>query len=98
MDDADEVIFVIEGDSIDVIRSGNGGKSCLDSFEIEQGFFALNEIGSTWTLTNNGDETAKVLRMFNSNDPSMTTLYDGYGSLPEDVIKTMNYEDENKDS
>ena len=96
MDDADEVIFVIEGDSIDVIRSGNGGKSCLDSFEIEQGFFALNEIGSTWTLTNNGDETAKVLRIFNSNHPSMTTLFDGYESLPEDVIKTMNYLEGNK--
>jgi len=92
MDDADEVIFVIEGDSIDVVRSGNGQKSCLDSFEIEQGFFALNEIGSTWTLTNNGNETAKVLRIFNSNNPSMTTLFDGYESLPEDVINSMMYD------
>jgi len=98
MDDADEVLFVIAGDSLDVIRSGNGRKSCLDSFEIEQGFFALNEIGSTWTLTNNGDATAKVLRMFNSNHPSMTTLFDGYKSLPEDVIKTMNYVEENQGS
>jgi hypothetical protein len=52
----------------------------------------LNEIGSTWTLTNNGNETAKVLRIFNSNHPSMTTLFDGYKSLPEDVIKSMMYD------
>jgi hypothetical protein len=37
-----------------VVRSGNyGSKSCPDSFKIKEEFFALNEIGSTWNLTNN---------------------------------------------
>jgi mannose-6-phosphate isomerase-like protein (cupin superfamily) len=94
MDDADEVLFVIEGDSIEVVRSGNNSKydSCLDSFEIKEGFFALNEIGSTWTLTNNGSETAKVLHIFNNNVPTKTILFDAFDAPPKDVVKSTLYE------
>jgi mannose-6-phosphate isomerase-like protein (cupin superfamily) len=92
MDDADEVLFVIEGDSIDVVRSGNGQKSCLDSFQIKEGFFALNEIGSTWTLANNGSKTAKVVHIFNNNVPTKTILFDAFHALPKDVVNSNMYE------
>jgi mannose-6-phosphate isomerase-like protein (cupin superfamily) len=94
MDDADEVLFVIEGDNIEVVRAGNNEKyeSCLDSFEIKEGFFALNEIGSTWTLTNNGSETAKVVHIFNNNVPTKSILFDAFDALPEDVVNSVMYE------
>jgi uncharacterized cupin superfamily protein len=92
MDDADEIMFVIEGDNIEVVHSFNGSICCIDSFEFKEGFFALNEIGSTWTLTNNGNHAAKVLRVYNSNIPSMTSLFDAIETLPEDVINSMVYE------
>lgn len=92
MDDSDEVMYVVDGSDIEVVRSGNGSQSCLDRFTVAEGYLALNEIGSTWTMTNNGSSTAKILRIFNNNNPSMTTLYDAFHSLPEDVVKSMMYE------
>jgi uncharacterized cupin superfamily protein len=92
MDDADETIFVIEGDNIEVVHSFNSNICCIDSFEFKEGFFALNEIGSTWTLTNNGNHAAKVLRVYNSNIPSMISPCDAIETLPEDIINSMVYE------
>jgi len=92
MDDSDEIMYVIEGDSIDIVRSGNGERSCLDKVTVEEGYLALNEIGTTWTAMNNGSSVAKVLRIFNNKEPSMTTLYDAFHSVPEDVVKTMMYD------
>lgn len=89
VDNADEIVYVIEGSEIDVIRSSNGKKDCKDEFIIEEGYLALSEIGSTWLMKNNGDKTAKLLRIFNSNSPSRTTLYDAFYSMPYDVRETM---------
>lgn len=89
VDNADEIVYVLEGSDIEVIRSGNGKKDCRDEFTIEEGYLALSEIGSSWLMKNNGEKPAKLLRIFNSNKPSRTTLYDAYYSLPGDVKKTM---------
>jgi hypothetical protein len=84
--------LIIEGDNIGVVHSFNSSICCIDSFEIKERYFALNEIDSTWTLTNNGYHAAKVLRVFNSNISSMTSLFDAIETLPEDVINSMVYE------
>lgn len=90
IDNADELIYVLEGDNIEVTRSSNGKRECKDVFTIKEGYFAMSEIGNTWTMINkNQNITAKLFRIFNSKAPSMTTLYDAFYSLPEDVIKTM---------
>mmetsp|Transcript_7201 Transcript_7201/g.10939 ORF Transcript_7201/g.10939 Transcript_7201/m.10939 type:complete len:228 (+) Transcript_7201:1327-2010(+) len=80
---------VIEGSDIEVIRSGDGKKDCRDEFTIKEGYLALSEIGSSWLMKNNGESPVKLLRIFNSNKPSRTTLYDAFYSLPGDVKKTM---------
>ncbi len=89
VDNSDEIIYVLSGDNIRVIRSGNGKRDCKDEFTIQEGYLAMAEIGSSWLMVNEGAEKAKLLRMFNSNEPTMTTLYDAYHSLPDDVKKTM---------
>lgn len=89
IDNADEIVYVIEGKEIEVIRSSDGYKECRDEFLIEKGFFALSEVGTSWLMKNKGAETAKFLRIFNSNRPTRSTLYDAYYSLPMDVVHTM---------
>eukprot|EP00581_Thalassiosira_minuscula_P000924 CAMPEP_0183745936 /NCGR_PEP_ID=MMETSP0737-20130205/66493_1 /TAXON_ID=385413 /ORGANISM="Thalassiosira miniscula, Strain CCMP1093" /LENGTH=495 /DNA_ID=CAMNT_0025981615 /DNA_START=66 /DNA_END=1553 /DNA_ORIENTATION=+ len=89
-DNADELLYVIEGQNLEVIRSSNGKRECKDVFTINEGFLALNEIGSTMLIKNNSpDVTTKLFRIFNSNRPSVTTLHDAFHSLPEDVAMTM---------
>ncbi len=89
VDNADEIVYVIEGSDIEVIRSSNGKKDCRDEFTIEEGYLALSEIGSSWLMKNSGNRTAKLLRMFNSKSASRTSLYDAFYSLPNDVKATM---------
>mmetsp|Transcript_7202 Transcript_7202/g.10944 ORF Transcript_7202/g.10944 Transcript_7202/m.10944 type:complete len:339 (+) Transcript_7202:1146-2162(+) len=89
VDNADEIVYVLEGSDIEVIRSGDGKKDCRDEFTIKEGYLALSEIGSSWLMKNNGESPVKLLRIFNSNKPSRTTLYDAFYSLPGDVKKTM---------
>jgi len=88
-DDADEIVYVLEGEDLEVVRSANGKRECKDVFTIEEGYLALNEIGSTWAVTNNSkDKTAKLLRAFNVNDPSVSTLYDAFHTMPDSVVST----------
>ena len=96
MDNADELLYVIAGEDLKVKRMGNGGSgiggagtATTDDFTVRQGYAALLEIGVTWYITNEGNTTAKMLRAFNSNAPTLTTVYDAYNSLPETVAEGM---------
>lgn len=69
--------------------SANGRRECKDVFTIKEGYLALDEIGSTWAATNNSkDKTAKLLRAFNVNDPSVSTLHDAFHTMPDSVVST----------
>ena len=87
-DDADEIVYVLEGEELEIVRSANGKRECKDVFTVEEGYLALNEIGSTWAMTNNSDDTVKLLRVFNVNDPSVSTLYDAFHTMPDSVVST----------
>jgi len=96
MDNADELVYVIAGEDIKVRRMGNGGggiggagTATTDAFTLRQGYAAILEIGVTWYITNEGSSTAKLLRCFNSNAPTLTTLHDAYSALPETVAAGM---------
>jgi len=96
MDNADELVYVIAGEDLKVRRMGNGGSgiggagtATTDTFTIRQGYAAMLEIGVTWYITNEGTETAKLIRAFNSNAPTLTTVHDAYQSLPETVAEGM---------
>ena len=87
-DDADEILYVLEGEDLEIVRSANGKRECKDVFTVEEGYLALNEIGSTWAMTNNSDDSVKLLRVFNVNDPSVSTLYDAFHTMPDSVVST----------
>jgi Cupin len=98
VDNADELLYVIEGNHIEIVRSpsssmiGRKGKECKDVFIVSTGYLAIHEVGTTWFIRNKSEKTtAKLIRMFNNNMPSVTTLYDAYHSLPWPVFETTLY-------
>ena len=93
VENADELIFVQQGVALEITKSEKY-KDCRDSFTVEKEFFAIHEQGSLWTIENKGNDTAKLYRFFNHNNPKMNTLYDWYTNLPEDVRKSVFYPEE----
>jgi hypothetical protein len=106
VDNADELLYVIEGNHIEIVRSpsssspirggrrrGGGKQDCKDVFIVNTGYLAIHEVGTTWFIQNKSEKTtAKLIRFFNSNMPSVTTLYDAYHSLPWPVLEASLYQ------
>jgi oxalate decarboxylase/phosphoglucose isomerase-like protein (cupin superfamily) len=88
VDNADELVFVLDGSDLRVWRSGKMS-DCDDTFVMEENYLALHEETVTWYIENNGPKTARLFRIFNSIEPALTTLYDAYNALPKQVRKTM---------
>jgi Cupin len=101
VDNADELLYVIEGNHIEIVRSPSSSspirrrgskQECKDVFIVNTGYLAIHEVGTTWFIQNKSEKTtAKLIRFFNSNMPSVTTLYDAYHSLPWPVFEASLY-------
>jgi hypothetical protein len=88
VDNADELIYVLSGEDIEIIRSSNGVKNCKDSFMVREGYLAIHEIASTWVIRNkHASKTTRLMRMFN-NMPSLTPLSEAFHSMPLDVMNS----------
>jgi mannose-6-phosphate isomerase-like protein (cupin superfamily) len=91
-DNADEVFMVIEGSELKVSRAGSSpGDNKTGTFMVGRYDLFLCETGLTCWINNNGKSKAKLLRIWNNPQPTLTNVYDAYYGLPVDVAGTMFY-------
>eukprot|EP00122_Pirum_gemmata_P021101 Pgem_evm1s19685 len=95
VDNCDEFIYVQEGGSDDTgkvvmsqanqINPGVEGH-IADKFELKMGMMTICGIGDTCSIENNSSSTVKMIRAFNCNAPTVTTLYDSVVGQPDDTL------------
>eukprot|EP01134_Creolimax_fragrantissima_P004154 CFRG4154T1 len=86
-DNADEIIYILEGENVHMGKADMSG-SKSGTWDMTTGELLLNEIGITVYVENRGDKSVKLLRIFNHERPTLTTLHDSYMGLPVDVAST----------
>ncbi|KNC82254.1 hypothetical protein SARC_05461 [Sphaeroforma arctica JP610] len=87
-DNADELIYVLEGIDVHVGKADMRGTRS-GTWDVETGYLVLNEVGVTVYIENRGTEPVKLLRIFNYELPTLTTLHDSYVAVPVDVAASM---------